>query len=146
VRDGGALERLVAPWALLLGALLSFLGCCAAGAWYSRQPVYENFQRFHQLITPESLHYPTASQVLALARAQLPPDRVAVVVGGNSVLNGCGQRPERLWSRALQAALGDDYRVLNLAVRGAYPPELGGAIAEALGREHPRVLFITLTG
>ena len=46
-QKGGALERLVAPWPLLFGVFVSFLGCCAAGAWYSRRPVYEHFQRFH---------------------------------------------------------------------------------------------------
>jgi hypothetical protein len=145
-RAGFALERLVRPWPLLLGALASFLACCAAGAWCSRRPVYQHFERFHQLLSPEALHYPTASQVLALARAELPPDKVAVIVGGNSVLNGAGQRAERLWTKALQAALGDDYRVLNLAVRGAHPAEFGAVVAEALGRERPRVLFVTLTG
>jgi hypothetical protein len=146
VRDGGALERLVAPWPLLVGVVASFLGCCAWGAWYSRHNVYENFERFHLAINPLTLHYPTAPQVLALARSRLPRDKVAVIVGGNSIPYGVGQRSELLWSKALQAALGDDYRVLNLALPGAAPSEFAGTIAEALSREHPKVLFVTVTG
>ncbi len=144
-RQGGPLERLVAPWPLLVGVVVSFVGCCAAGAWYSRRPVYENFERFHYLISPESLHYPTSTQVLALARAQLPADKVAVIVGGNSILHGTGQRVERVWTKALQVALGDDYRVLNLAMRGASSAEFGGTVAEVLGREGRKVIFITLS-
>ncbi len=144
-RKGGALERLVAPWPLLLGVLVAFLGCCAAGRWYSRRPVYENFERFHPWIGPETLHYPTSTQVLALAREHLPPDKVAVIVGGNSILFGVGQRPEFMWTKALQAELGDDYRVLNLAMRGASAGEFGGTVAEVLGREGRKVIYVTVS-
>jgi hypothetical protein len=144
VQKGSALDRLVAPWPLLLGVLASFLGCCALGAWYGRRPVYENFERFHPYIAPESLHYPTSTQVLALARSRLPADKVAVIVGGNSILYGVGQRNGLLWSKALQAELGDDYRVLNLAMRGASASEFGGTVAEVLGREGRKVIFITI--
>ncbi|HZY83779.1 MAG TPA: hypothetical protein VFE78_03045 [Gemmataceae bacterium] len=144
-QPGSSLERLVAPWPLLLGVAASFLACCAFGAWYGRHNVYDNFARFHEKISPESLHYPSASQVLALARARLPRDKVAVIVGGNSIMHGTGQRAELLWTKALQARLGDDYRVLNLAMRGALAGEFGGAVAEAFSREHPRVIFVTLT-
>ncbi len=143
-QPGGALERLVAPWPLLLGVIAGFLGCCAAGAWCGRHNVYEGTQRFHPWIAPETLHYPTSTQVLALARAQLPPDKVAVIVGGNSILFGIGQRPEMLWTKALQAALGDDYRVINLAMRGASCAEFGGTVAEVLGREGRKVIFVTI--
>ncbi len=144
-RDG-PLERLICPGALLLGVAASFLGCCAAGAWYTRHNVYESFDRFHPWIAPEALHYPSAGQVLALARARLDRGKVAVIVGGNSVLHGVGQRSELLWSKALQAQLGDDYRVLNLAMRGAFPVEFGGVAAEALSGEYPKMVYVTLTG
>jgi hypothetical protein len=145
-QPAGPLERQLAPWPLLLGVAASFLACCAAGAWCGRRNLYDNFERFHPAISPEWLHCPTPSQVLALARARLPRDKVAVIVGGNSILHGVGQRPEWLWTKALQAALGDDYRVLNLAMRGASASEFGGAVAEAFSREHPRVIFVTLAG
>src|SRR4051794_5766419 len=105
-QPGGALDRLVAPWPLLLGVLASFLGCCAAGAWYGHHNVYENFERFHPWIGQQTHHYPTASQVVALARSRLDRDKVAVIVGANSILYGSGQRAAVLWSKALQAELG----------------------------------------
>jgi hypothetical protein len=142
----GLLERLVSPRALLLGVMASFLGCCAAGAWYTRHNVYGSFDRFHPWIAPETLHYPSAGQVMALARARLDRDKVAVIVGGNSVLHGVGQRAELLWTKALQAQLGDDYRVINLAMRGASPAEFGGVVAEALSGEYRKIVYVTLTG
>ncbi len=145
-QPGRVLERLVAPGPLLLGALVSFLGCCAAGAWYGHHNVYEDFGRFHPWINPQTHHYPTASQVVALARSRLDRDKVAVVVGGNSILYGAGQRAVLLWTKALQAELGDDYRVLNLAVGGAFPAEFGGVAAEALSGEYRKLVFVTLVG
>lgn len=50
-RDG-QLERLICAGALLLGVAASFLGCCAAVAWYTRHNVYESFDRFHPWIAP----------------------------------------------------------------------------------------------
>jgi hypothetical protein len=146
VQKGGALERLVAPWPLLLGVLASFLGCCAAGRWYGHHNVYQDFQRFHPWINQQTHHYPTATQVMALARTRLDPDKVAVIVGSNSILYGAGQRAAVLWTKALQAELGDDYRVINLAVGGAFPVEFGGVVAEALSGEYRKMVFVTLTG
>jgi hypothetical protein len=142
----GGLERLLAPWPLLVGVLVSFLGCCAAGRWYGHHNVYENVERFHYWISPESQHYPTATQVMALARSRLDRDKVAVIVGGNSVLHGTGQRSDLLWTKALQAELGDGYRVINLAMHGGYPVEFGGTVAEALAGEYPRMVYVSATG
>jgi hypothetical protein len=102
--------------------------------------------RFHQTIRSESLFFPTASEVRALGRAQLDADKIAVVVGGNSILYGYGQpRPDN-WTRHLQAALGERFCVLNLAQPGAHPAEFGEIAAEMLERDHHRLLFITDCG
>jgi hypothetical protein len=136
-------ESRLAPRALLAGAACAFLACCLAGARLSRSNPFVNFERFHRLIAAEGLFYPTARQVRALGRDLLPPDKVAVVVGGNSIMHGHGQRSEGLWTKALQAELGDGYRVLNLAVPSAGLAEFGGVAAEVLGRDHPRLLFLS---
>jgi hypothetical protein len=109
----------------------------------ARHNQYQRFTRFHGFLGPETLYYPTASQVCELARARLDPTRIAVIVGGNSILHGTGQRSSKLWTRQLQEALGDDYRVLNLAVRGGLPAEFGGVVAECLQGEFPRLIYIT---
>jgi hypothetical protein len=69
-----------------------------------------------------------------------------VIVGGNSILHGTGQRAAEVWTRHLQEQLGDDYRVVNLGVRGAFTHEFGAVVAEIIGQTHGRVLFVTCFG
>src|SRR5262245_3292463 len=144
--EGSRWERLIVPGALLLGVVVSFLGCCAAGAYLAHRNVYAAVERFHPMINPESLHYPGPGQVAALARSQLRLDRVAVVVGGSSITHGVGQRLEEVWTRKLQAELGDGYRVINLAMRAAYPSEFAGHVVETLSKDYPKLIYVTITG
>src|SRR5262249_20318142 len=67
---------------------------------------------------------------------------VNVIVGGSSVMYGTGQSADKVWVRRLQAELGDDYRVLNLAVPGGFPHEFAAIVAEALEAEYPRLLLV----
>jgi hypothetical protein len=139
----GGWERLVAPNALLAGAVASFLGCCLAGHQAGRHDPFGPVERFHAFLTPENLFYPTPRLVRASARARLDPGRVAVVVGGSSRLHGTGQPELAVWTRRLQAELGEQFRVLNFAVRSGHTAEFGLAVAEMLYREHPRLIFVT---
>ncbi len=136
-------DRLIAPRALFVGIACSFLGCCLAGWWAGRHNCFEHFERFHIYISPETLFYPTVHQVRELARSRLDPDKIVVIVGGSSVLHGMGQSQAQLWTRKLQALLGDRYQVLNLALRGALPPEFGAVAAEVLARDYPRLLLVS---
>jgi hypothetical protein len=142
----GLLERLVVPAPLLAGALLSFVACCVLGRILSHHNQYKFFTRFHRYIQPETLYYPTASQVRGLARDRLDPEKIAVVVGGNSILNGVGQREREVWTRKLQKLLGEDYRVLNLAMVGAQPSEFGGVTAEILAKDYRRLIYVADLG
>src|SRR5262249_8702245 len=142
----GWLERAVVPGPLFLGAAGAFLLCCVGGFLAGRRNCYPAFERFHQFINIESAYYPTASQARALARARLDPAKVAVVVGGNSVLYGTGQRGRAVWTKELQALLGERYQVINLGARGAEPSEFGATAAEMLSGEYPRLIFISDLG
>jgi hypothetical protein len=135
--------RFLRPRALFLGAACAFAACCLAGRYVSRLNHYPHFTRFHQMISPRSLHYPTASQCLAVAEADLPPDRVAVVVGGDSVLFGTGQAAGEVWTAHLQRRLGDGFRVYNFGLCGGCPGEFGAVAAEALARRHRAVICVT---
>ena len=135
--------RALAPPALLAGVVCAFVVCCLAGRVVASRNPFVGFQRFHRTISPETLFYPTASQVRALGREQLDRNRVAVVVGGSSIMRGFGQRAEELWTRHLQEKLGDDYRVLNLAMNCGFTAEFGGTAAEMLARDFPRLIFLT---
>jgi hypothetical protein len=136
-------RRFLRPNAFFLGIACSFLTCCVAGRVVSRHNIFQDFERLHIYLNPSTYFYPTASQVLELGRAKLPSDKIAVVIGGNSVLYGVGQTPDELWTRKLQARLGDEYRVLNLGLWGAYPAEFGGTAADMLRADHPRLIFVT---
>jgi hypothetical protein len=136
-------RRFVRPHALFSGIACGFLVCCLSGRLVSRHNHYPDFTRFHRFISPESLHYPTASECLAVVGETLGPDQIAVVVGGNSILYGVGQTADELWTAALQQRLGGRFRVFNFALCGGYPGEFGATVAEALGRRHGRVLCVT---
>ena len=138
-------QGVLAPRLLLWGVVVSFLACCAAGRLLSRVNCLCNFSRFHPYLNYQSLYYPTVSQVRSLARDTLDPDKVVVVLGGNSILLGYGQGAEGNWTRHLQALLGNRFQVLNLALPGTPPFEFGATAAEVLLRDHPRLLFVTNT-
>src|SRR5437868_13109561 len=92
-------QKFIAPYALFTGALLSFAAACAAGFIVRDRNFHAEFGRWHQFIGSETLYYPTASEVRAIARSRLTADKIAVVVGGNSVLYGSGQRAEEVWTQ-----------------------------------------------
>jgi lysophospholipase L1-like esterase len=131
------------PVPVLMGIVAGFLACCIAGRLAARQQPFENFVRFHPGTAPDSHYYPPFSQVLNLARQRALPGKVMVLIGGNSILNGVGQREAQIWTRRLQELLGDDYTVLNLALRGNWSHEFGGLIAERLVAEGEPVIFVT---
>ncbi len=132
------------PAPIFLGLAVGFLACCAAGRVAARQQPYKNFVRFHPGLGLESHYYPTFSQTLNLAREKAVPGKTLVLVGGNSVLHGVGQRVAHVWSAELQKLLGEDYVVLNLAMRGQAPNEFGGVVAERLAVDGVPVVYVTL--
>lgn len=132
------------PWPLLLGVCAGFLACCAAGRWAARQQPFQSFVRFHGGIAPDAHFYPTFSQTLNLARAHVQPGKTLVLVGGNSILQGVGQRAEFIWTKALARELGDRYTVLNLAMRGGFPHEFASLVAERLVADGVPLIFLTI--
>src|ERR1019366_3885010 len=134
----------LAPYGLFLGIALSFAACCATGFRISQHNWFENFERFHIFINPQTGFNPTASQVRALARAEIPPDRIAVIVGGSSVMFGDGQGPD-LWTNRLQELLGDQYKIINFGMRGTACGEFGAVAAEILSSDYKRLIFISHT-
>ena len=127
----------LAPRLLLLGVVASFLACCVAGRLLSRVNCLRNFTRFHPSINYQNLYYPTVSQVRSLARDTLDPDKVVVVLGGNSILQGFGQGAAGNWTRHLQELLGERFQVLNLALPNTIPFEFGAVAAEVLAPRSP---------
>ena len=132
----------LSPRIFFAGLALGFALCCVLGRVAPKLAPIEDAERLHALINPQTLYFPTALQVRAWARRQLPRDKIAVVIGGNSVLQGSGQKLPDVWTRRLQAELGDGYRILNVAVSSGAPTEYGEVVAEMLSRDHPRVIHV----
>ena len=139
--------KFISPIALCLGVAVGFLGCSVVGRLWSRENIYQNYVRLHPFLEQETSYYPTSSQLAAIARAQCPPtsSKTLVILGGNSVFNGSGQKTDELWSRVLQEELGSAYHVVNFAAPGAGVVDNGGVVFEMLAREYPRLLFVTNT-
>lgn len=133
---------LIRPLTLVLGLVVGL----AALSWKGREvgdyDWHTNFTRFHPMISPEAQYEPSVAEMEAIVRARCRPDQVLVIVGGNSILLGVGQPAEKMWTRQLQAELGDGYVVVNLAFRGAAPNDAGAIVAEALRNEFPRQIYI----
>lgn len=136
------LRKLLTPRGFFVGVVLGFAACCVAGRKAPTLLPMADFQRFHRFLSPEGLYYPTALQVRALARHELPRDKIAVIIGGTSVMQGVGQNARAAWHLRLQQELGDEYRVLNLAMRGGAPNEHGQIAAEMMLRDGRRVIHV----
>jgi hypothetical protein len=136
-------ERTLVPSAVLCGAVIAFAACCAVGHRAGDRNLYTRFTRFHFLIAPESLYYPTVNQVRQLALAKLDPAKIAVIIGGSSIFHGTGQAPGDVWTDELQRQLGSEYCVLNLGLRSAFTGEFGAVAAEVLQKDIPRLILVS---
>ncbi|MCC6175185.1 MAG: hypothetical protein IT305_07785 [Chloroflexi bacterium] len=129
--------------AFLVGMLLGLALLSLAGHLTMHENLFPGFVRFHRYINGESLFYPTASEIIAVARDAATDRQILVIVGGSSILHGAGQGAAELWTADLQQRLGDRYGVVNLAFPGGAPGEHGSVAAQALIQEGRSVVFAT---
>jgi lysophospholipase L1-like esterase len=146
--ENGVLPRFPVKYlssiAVCLGVVVGFVTCSLIGRATAHKNIYSRFLRLHPYLEQETAYYPTASELVAVAHAQCPAssDKVLVVIGGNSVFNGSGQKHGELWSTVLQSDLGPHYHVVNFSAPGAGVVDNGGVIFEALATEYPRSIFV----
>ena len=138
-------REILAAGGFFAGIVGGFLACVIAGRAVSHRNVLGDLPRIHDYLGPITAFYPTASEVVEMVAARTSPDRITVIVGGNSVFHGDGQPVEQVWTRELQRLLGEGYRVSNLALKGASPFAAGSMTAEALTKRGGKVVFITNT-
>ena len=117
--------------------MLSVIGNLAA-----RQDIYVNATRFHQWISADSQHFPTALHVYSWSKSQIGENQKVVIVGGSSVMIGAGQSEMDAFSNQLQEQLGGDFAVINLALNGGGTFGQGSYIADKLREEGYDVTFI----
>jgi hypothetical protein len=128
----------------LAGMVIGFLLCCIAGFAVGKTNLYENFHRFTDYTSPTTLFYPTVSQMVAMVNLQSTPDQTVVIIGGNSIFNGVGQRSSEIWTDRLREHLGHDYAVFNFASCGEQPFEGAYWVAESLLARGRKVLYVTV--
>jgi hypothetical protein len=136
------LRRWLAPRVFFLGIALSFAACCVTGRQLVKLLTFRDYQFLTEYLNPLSQYRPTALQIRTLARRQLPREKIAVIIGGNSVLQQSGGPRSQPWTRYLEQELGDDYRLLNVAAPGAAPNQFGELAAEMLIGDHPRIIHV----
>jgi hypothetical protein len=133
------------PAPFFIGFVTGILVLTALGHLVAAHLTFEHFQRLHRYLNSETLFYPTASEVVAIANANTTPDQIAVVVGGSSVMNGEAQGQAEVWTDELARLLGDRFAVLNFAVPGGAPEEHGFIAAQALVKEGRQVIYLADT-
>jgi hypothetical protein len=134
--------KVLRPGYFLLGILLGFIFCCIAGHFISHKARLNHFTRFYLAIEPQTLYYPTASELLQTVIHKVPKDKILVLIGGSSILRGDGQNPDELWSNRLQELLGDKYKVINFASDGASFSSFGGVVFRMLREIYPKIIFV----
>jgi hypothetical protein len=139
------LEKLasrLSPVSLFFGIVAGFALMILDGRWAGKQNLFSNYQRNYPLISPEGYFYPSLDNLTELVSHVASKRKILVLVGGNSVLLGVGQRKEQLWTRELQLLLGPDFAVVNLAFRGAYMTDMGAIVAQVLSKKYTRLIYI----
>jgi len=140
--ESGFPGQYLKPTPFFAGVILGFLACCVSGFICFSNHHLQNFERFHFFISPYTAYYPSCGQLLSLFR-QSREEQTIVIIGGNSVFNGFGQRRTDLWSEQLKRNLGEKYFVVNCAFDGGMPFECGSWLAEALLKQDRKVIYIT---
>jgi hypothetical protein len=133
----------LSPVLLFIGIVGGFSLMVLAGSWAGKQNLFVAYERNYPLISPEGYFYPSLNNLTELVSHVASKRKILVLVGGNSVFLGVGQKKEQLWTKELQRDLGSDFAVVNLAFRGAELTEMGAIVAEVLSNRYPRLVYVT---
>jgi len=133
------------PIAVCVGVVVGFATCCVLGQLTTRKNIYKDFAP-DPFLEQETSYYRRLATRGRGSRTMPPTShKTLVVLGGNSVFNGSGQKRNELWSRALQEDLGDRYHVVNFSGRAPVRWTTAAVIFECLAREYPTAIFVTNT-
>jgi hypothetical protein len=130
----------IKPHVLFAFIVIGFGVSCLCGRVAVSTDHLAPFTRFHRVISADAFYYPTAMQLKAMLDS-IPEEKIVVVAGGTSRLWGVGQSPAGLWTRELQRQLGDQYYVINLALRGGRADAFGQQAMEMLIAEKRRAIY-----
>jgi len=127
---------------IVLGLVVFLTSCAVFGRIAAHFERFDHFSRFFVYIQPQTQYYPTISELVGTTLALAPRDKILVVIGGNSIFRGTGQNPDGLWSKALQADLGEEYTVVNLSIDQAGMESFAGLAFRVLQVYYPRSIYV----
>lgn len=116
------------------------------GARVSSTNMFDNFGRFHTRLAPDSFFLVTAKEVRSLVTALADKSKINVVIGGSSVFYGVGQPAGQSLADNVRRELGDDYRVINLAMRAGDVSGIAEQTVEMLLREGYKIIYVADIG
>ena len=128
----------------VLGFIFTLITIAQLGHMTLTKPQFPGLKRFWMYQSPSANFFPTAKQLEVWAIQQIPDkSKEVVVVGGSSVLMGVGQPVEMSIAEELQYVLGNDFKVLNLALRGGATFGQGEYISNSLVKKGYKVTFVS---
>ena len=128
----------------VLGFIFTLITIAQLGHMTLTKPQFPGLKRFWMYQSPSANFFPTAKQLEVWAIQQIPDkSKEVVVVGGSSVLMGVGQPVEMSIAEELQYVLGNDFKVLNLALRGGATFGQGEYISNSLIKKGYKVTFVS---
>ena len=122
------------------GLVLGLIALATAGAVLRPSSLTNGFTRIHGGLNSRNF-FATAREIKSIIDA-IPQDKMVVIVGGTSVLQGTSQSEPYVWTNYLQANLGPTFKVINFALRSGRPNDFGNLAAEMLLREHRKVIYV----
>jgi len=134
--------QLLLPFWVFSGIVVGFGLMVLAGRWLGKQNLFTDYQRSYIWISPDGYFYPSLNNLTHVVSHIAPKGKILVLVGGDSVLVGVGQRKEQVWTKELQRLLGPEFQVVNLAFRGAGPMEMGAVVAEVSSKKYSRLIYV----
>lgn len=116
------------------------------GAYASSANMFRDFGRFHTRLAPDTFFLVTAKEVRSLATTIADKSKINVVIGGSSVFYGVGQPAGQSLADNVRRELGDNYRVINLAMRAGDVSGIAEQTVEMLMREGYKTIYVADMG
>jgi hypothetical protein len=127
---------------IILPFVISLMLLSSIGGLADRESYYQVESRFGQWVSADSGHFPKSRNVYLWAKDQTSKEKITVIFGGSSVLHGVGQTINDSIAEKLNDFLGDQYSVVNLALRGGNVGGQGLVIAKSMSNEGYNVVYI----
>lgn len=126
--------------AFLAGLIVGTVILALVGSMVRPPHLISNFRRF-TISFNTRWFLATARELKAIVDAT-PRDKIVVVVGGSSVMQGATQAGSMVWTDALQQQLGERYVVLNMAQRSGASNDTGNVVAEMVLKDRRPLVYV----